>query len=153
MHVDRSLARSLARLLAGKRAQCMYDHTFEEITGQYLPFKRGDVITVISEDPDGWWLGYADEQQGLFPQEYVQLLSDEIMAPVRSEVASVSSTSEPTTPRTTDASDDDDDDDLNPLHEALGEVAYRKQFPQHARARVVAAAHTHAHAIVVVSWR
>jgi hypothetical protein len=130
----------------GKRATCLYDHTLEEITGQYLPFKRGDTIYVLSEDPDGWWLGYTDEQQGLFPQEFVQIIEDTPVPVSRpplssarggntsnanaattsynteTTTASCASVSDPSTPRTNDDDDDDDDDDVNPLHEALAEV-------------------------------
>eukprot|EP00656_Telonema_subtile_P000186 TRINITY_DN10096_c0_g1_i1.p1 TRINITY_DN10096_c0_g1~~TRINITY_DN10096_c0_g1_i1.p1 ORF type:complete len:235 (+),score=60.75 TRINITY_DN10096_c0_g1_i1:215-919(+) len=36
-----------------------------------LSFAAGDKITVVKEDPSGWWLGQCNGQTGLFPMNFV----------------------------------------------------------------------------------
>eukprot|EP01094_Clydonella_sp_ATCC50884_P029053 TRINITY_DN894_c0_g1_i1.p1 TRINITY_DN894_c0_g1~~TRINITY_DN894_c0_g1_i1.p1 ORF type:complete len:1012 (+),score=384.73 TRINITY_DN894_c0_g1_i1:52-3087(+) len=66
---------------SGPVATALYDHVLEEVTGQYLPFNKGDTIIVLEQDPDGWWLGYLDEEQGLFPKDYIQMQPEKSAAP------------------------------------------------------------------------
>ena len=41
-----------------------------------ISFDPGDVITNIEQIADGWWQGLGpDGQQGLFPANYVELIS------------------------------------------------------------------------------
>lgn len=35
-----------------------------------LSFKEGDVVTVLSRDQSGWWMGQFDSTKGLFPANY-----------------------------------------------------------------------------------
>lgn len=41
-----------------------------------LPFKKGDVITIIqkSDSTDDWWTGRVGNQEGIFPANYVELV-------------------------------------------------------------------------------
>jgi hypothetical protein len=39
-----------------------------------LPFKEGDIITVLKQDVSGWWQGSTlDGRIGIFPRNYVEL--------------------------------------------------------------------------------
>ncbi|GME77707.1 unnamed protein product [Ambrosiozyma monospora] len=41
-----------------------------------LPFKKGDVITIIqkSDSTDDWWTGRVGTTEGIFPANYVELV-------------------------------------------------------------------------------
>lgn len=37
-----------------------------------LPFKKGDIITILSQDDEEWWKGRIKLTEGLFPRNYVE---------------------------------------------------------------------------------
>ncbi|KAH9256241.1 hypothetical protein BASA81_005462 [Batrachochytrium salamandrivorans] len=49
-------------------------YSFEGARSDNLPFKEGDIITVLKQDPSGWWQGSTlDGRIGIFPRNYVEL--------------------------------------------------------------------------------
>lgn len=41
-----------------------------------LPFKKGDRMTLLSKEEDGWWLaGHSDGRKGLVPVPYITVVS------------------------------------------------------------------------------
>lgn len=73
----------LQRISSGARrpnssiAVAQFDFPGQEVTIMQdgdLRFARGDHITVLRTDPQGWWLGEKDGQRGIFPYNYVRLL-------------------------------------------------------------------------------
>lgn len=51
-------------------------YTFAAQQDGDLPFKKGDVITIVkkSETTDDWWTGKLGSKQGIFPANYVKLV-------------------------------------------------------------------------------
>ncbi|SCU78868.1 LAMI_0A06326g1_1 [Lachancea mirantina] len=51
-------------------------YSFKGEQGGDLPFRKGDVITIIkkSESQDDWWTGRNNGQEGIFPANYVELV-------------------------------------------------------------------------------
>ncbi|CUS21004.1 LAQU0S02e03532g1_1 [Lachancea quebecensis] len=51
-------------------------YTFKGEQGGDLPFRKGDVITILkkSESQDDWWTGRNNGQEGIFPANYVELV-------------------------------------------------------------------------------
>jgi hypothetical protein len=44
-------------------------YSFEGARADNLSFKEGDIITVLSQDPGGWWRGSTlDGKIGIFPK-------------------------------------------------------------------------------------
>ena len=41
-----------------------------------LSFEANDTITVLKEDPSGWWFGECKGRSGLFPKNFVSLAAD-----------------------------------------------------------------------------
>ncbi|KAI8376334.1 uncharacterized protein BYT42DRAFT_383275 [Radiomyces spectabilis] len=71
---------SQASIGTKKRRKAVYD--FEGASSDELSFATGDIITVIDEVDEGWWLGEVDhggatKRQGIFPVNY----TEELVAP------------------------------------------------------------------------
>jgi len=61
------------------QAQALYD--FDSTEPDELPFKVGDIIKVLSSPADNdWWHGDLNGRVGIFPKDYVQLLSTPAVA-------------------------------------------------------------------------
>mmetsp|Transcript_6968 Transcript_6968/g.17607 ORF Transcript_6968/g.17607 Transcript_6968/m.17607 type:complete len:987 (-) Transcript_6968:37-2997(-) len=73
----------------GPIGKILYDYNAEERGNQYLSLKAGEDIVVLKQDSSGWWTGYFNFHQGLFPGNYVQL-------PDAAESSSVSAASSST---------------------------------------------------------
>jgi len=60
----------------GQKAKALFD--YEARAPDELSFKRRDIITVLDKDEEdeGWYRGELNGQQGLFPNNYVQLIDD-----------------------------------------------------------------------------
>lgn len=69
-----SAASSSPRTSGVPKAVALY--TFKGEQSGDLPFRKGDVITVIkkSESQDDWWTGRVNGQEGIFPANYVELV-------------------------------------------------------------------------------
>lgn len=67
----------MSELAAGQRARALYD--YEARAPDELSFRRNDVIVVrkADEEDDGWYHGELDGKSGLFPNNYVQLITAE----------------------------------------------------------------------------
>ena len=50
------------------------DYDFVPQEPNELPFKRGDIITIINRDHQHWWKGELNGKQGLLPSTYVSIL-------------------------------------------------------------------------------
>ena len=55
--------------------KCVASYDYDAADENELSFREGDVIELISQAPDGWWYGSLSGKQGLFPSNYVKLLS------------------------------------------------------------------------------
>lgn len=55
---------------AKKYCKATWDYNANE-PGE-LSFKLGDIITVIKEDPSGWWIGSANGAEGQFPANFTE---------------------------------------------------------------------------------
>lgn len=42
-----------------------------------LPFKKGDIITILAKDDEEWWKGRLKITEGMFPRNYVEAHFDE----------------------------------------------------------------------------
>ena len=49
-----------------------------------LQFNEGEVIEVLEKNPDGWWVGVLNGNQGLFPSNFVEPFTTEETDPVPS---------------------------------------------------------------------
>jgi len=58
----------------GARAKALYD--FEAENEAELPFREGDVITLLSRIDGNWFEGSLRGKTGLFPVTYVEVISD-----------------------------------------------------------------------------
>lgn len=58
------------------KAKATFDYTAEE--DNELEFNEGDIINVLNRDDSGWWEGECNGRVGMFPGNYVELISREI---------------------------------------------------------------------------
>ncbi|CAD5123369.1 DgyrCDS11726 [Dimorphilus gyrociliatus] len=57
----------------GLKVKALYDYQATE-EGE-ISFDPGDIITMVSQDYDGWWVGKAPNgQRGMFPSNYVEVI-------------------------------------------------------------------------------
>ncbi|XP_021379537.1 uncharacterized protein LOC110466996 isoform X2 [Mizuhopecten yessoensis] len=47
-------------------------HSYEVTQEGQLPFRKGDIITVLEKTNDGWWKGTLDGKEGWFPGSFVK---------------------------------------------------------------------------------
>ncbi|KAG8190757.1 hypothetical protein JTE90_024884 [Oedothorax gibbosus] len=52
--------------------QCKAVYAYDAQDTDELTFKVDEIITVIKQDPSGWWLGKLKGKEGLFPSNYVE---------------------------------------------------------------------------------
>ncbi|XP_013379436.1 unconventional myosin-Ie-like [Lingula anatina] len=50
--------------------RCLYAYDAQDT--DELSFNEGDIISLIKEDPQGWWTGRLRGKEGLFPSNYVE---------------------------------------------------------------------------------
>jgi len=56
-----------------RRCQALYDYEAQDY--RQLTIRVGDIITINDESPyEGWWMGTCNNQTGIFPSNYVELL-------------------------------------------------------------------------------
>eukprot|EP00727_Mastigamoeba_balamuthi_P000655 m51a1_g10587 hypothetical protein (668) ;mRNA; r:179-2562 len=53
------------------RVRAVFDHS--ALNETELSFRAGDAITVVSQEPSGWWLGECGGSKGWFPANFVRL--------------------------------------------------------------------------------
>ncbi|KAJ7654130.1 hypothetical protein DFH06DRAFT_521946 [Mycena polygramma] len=63
-----------------KVARAMYDFSGSGDDSE-LAFRAGDMIAVVDEILDGWWMGELNGKQGLFPTSYTDIQSDTLRLP------------------------------------------------------------------------
>ena len=60
-----------------QRATVTFDYTAE--ADDELSLTKGDIIEITSQDvSEGWWEGKAHGKTGVFPNNFVELLPDEV---------------------------------------------------------------------------
>jgi hypothetical protein len=57
----------------------VYDYDSEAPTE--LTIRENDIVTVITEDPSGWWKGELNGAVGLFPSNFAQPYEDGVPYP------------------------------------------------------------------------
>ncbi|ORX98225.1 BAR-domain-containing protein [Basidiobolus meristosporus CBS 931.73] len=76
-----------------KKVRVLYD--FEGDSKDELPIRKGDIVTVLDEIDEGWWIGELTDEYGtragMFPANYVE--SFESVAPMHTNVAHTTGTS------------------------------------------------------------
>jgi hypothetical protein len=55
------------------KARAMYDHEASE-QGE-LSFRKGEIVNILRRDASGWWEGECNGMTGIFPANYVRVLS------------------------------------------------------------------------------
>ena len=58
--------------LQKKKAKCLFD--FKSESDEELGFRKGDEVEILEELDENWWKGRLNDQEGLFPATYVQVL-------------------------------------------------------------------------------
>ncbi|CAM9738658.1 unnamed protein product, partial [Sphacelaria rigidula] len=54
------------------RAKVLYNYTASDNTE--LSLVEGEVLTVVTQDPSGWWTGEKGGTKALFPSNYVRVM-------------------------------------------------------------------------------
>lgn len=52
--------------------RCQAMHSYEARSANELGFQPGDIITIVTKDPGGWWEGELNGQRGWLPSNFVQ---------------------------------------------------------------------------------
>ncbi|KAF8656795.1 hypothetical protein AX16_002347 [Volvariella volvacea WC 439] len=55
----------------------------EDHSGEDLSFKEGDIIDIVEETNEHWWVGRVNGKQGLFPANYVEKITVAEKVPYR----------------------------------------------------------------------
>lgn len=59
-----------------KKGKALFDFIAEN--ADELSFKKGDIVTILSQDESfggqGWWVGKLGNIQGVFPSDYITIL-------------------------------------------------------------------------------
>lgn len=58
-----------------KKAKCVFD--YDPVQDDELMLKVGDIVAVLRDDVDGWCEGEVHGRQGVFPSNFVEMLSDD----------------------------------------------------------------------------
>lgn len=70
------IAKSLGVVTPGHRLFAIVRCSFAGGDVNDLPLTRGQFIEVIRRHPSGWWEGECDGRRGLFPMNFVELITD-----------------------------------------------------------------------------
>eukprot|EP00111_Clytia_hemisphaerica_P010661 TCONS_00031131-protein len=60
-------------------AKVVFDYAAEQ--GDELNLKVGDIVTGIRKEDGGWWEGEVDGKRGMFPENFVEVIPDEVAKP------------------------------------------------------------------------
>ncbi|XP_068755634.1 uncharacterized protein [Montipora capricornis] len=64
--------------VAGKEAKVTFD--YEAHDQDELTLKLGDIVHVLGEDEQGWWRGQLGGKRGVFPSNFVEIITDNNVA-------------------------------------------------------------------------
>lgn len=65
--------------------RALYDYEAQDASA--LSFRRNDIIEVLSQEPSGWWDGLLGDERGWFPSNYVDIISEEELSFLGSELS------------------------------------------------------------------
>jgi len=65
--------------------RALYDYDAQDASA--LSFRRNDIIEVLSQEPSGWWDGLLGDERGWFPSNYVDIISEEELGFLGSELS------------------------------------------------------------------
>jgi son of sevenless-like protein len=65
--------------------RALYDYDAQDASA--LSFRRNDIIEVLSQEPSGWWDGLLGDERGWFPSNYVDIISEEELSLLGSELS------------------------------------------------------------------
>ncbi|KAM5267321.1 SH3 domain-containing protein 21 isoform 2-T3 [Hipposideros larvatus] len=74
----------------GPQRWCKVNFNYSPGQGDELKLQAGEIVEVIKEIEDGWWLGKKNGQLGAFPSNFVELLDSEPPSLGNSDMPSVS---------------------------------------------------------------
>ena len=59
------------------KEQCVVVYPYQAINDDELSLAEGQIVTVLSRDVEdkGWWKGEVDGRQGVFPDNFVKLIT------------------------------------------------------------------------------
>lgn len=60
--------------VAGKKAKVTFDYDSQD--QDELTLKVGDIIDIIGEEETGWWRGQLANKTGVFPSNFVEIITD-----------------------------------------------------------------------------
>ena len=60
--------------VAGKKAKVTFEYDSQD--QDELTLKVGDIIDIIGEEETGWWRGQLDNKTGVFPSNFVEIITD-----------------------------------------------------------------------------
>ncbi|XP_068755636.1 CD2-associated protein-like [Montipora capricornis] len=64
--------------VAGKEAKVTFDYEAQD--QDELTLKLGDIVHVLGEDEQGWWRGQLGGKRGVFPSNFVEIITDNNVA-------------------------------------------------------------------------
>ena len=74
-------------------AECLVEHDYTAQEDDELSLKKGEIIKSVVTKMDGWWEGSLNGKRGMFPDNFVKVLTsnsgsaDDVLASSTSEVA------------------------------------------------------------------
>ena len=68
----------LPMTVAGKEAKVTFD--YESQDQDELTLKLGDIVHVLGEEEPGWWRGQVGGKTGVFPSNFVEIITDNNVA-------------------------------------------------------------------------
>jgi len=57
-----------------RKVKVLFDYTTTE--EDQLPLKSGDILTLLEDDDENWWLGQLHDKVGFFPKSYVEVFEE-----------------------------------------------------------------------------
>ena len=59
------------------KEQCVVVYPYQAINDDELSLAEGQIVTVVSKEVEdkGWWKGEVDGRQGVFPDNFVKLIT------------------------------------------------------------------------------
>ncbi|XP_047144927.1 sorbin and SH3 domain-containing protein 1 homolog isoform X2 [Hydra vulgaris] len=65
--------------IVSREGLCKAKYTFKPASGNELPFRKGDMITIIRQVDENWFEGKFDDNIGIFPVNYVEVIKEPLV--------------------------------------------------------------------------